>query len=174
MQSAETLAGVNKQSEGGKKHKLNEGETETPKYFVGSSSKIVNSRRIVRHVEKNYQKIEEKKKVIDLEELSKRFIKEVDQRIGRFSANSPTDKAMETMKGISKSPFTSWIVREVKPKEFGPSTLDKFDGKENPAAHLLQFKQRISPEEITEGLVCKLALLKNLHQTSFGVVQSAF
>ena len=70
--------------------------------------------------------------------------------------DSPMDKAMEEMREISKSPFASWIIREVKPKEFNPPILDNFDKKADPIAHLLHFKQRISLEEVTEGLVCKL------------------
>ena len=66
------------------------------------------------------------------------------------------DKAEESMRGISKSPFAQWIVREVKPKCFSPPMLEKFQGKFDPISHLLQFKQKTSLEEIIEGLTCKL------------------
>ena len=123
-----------------------------------SSSKNVNSRKTLRYVEKNYQRQKEEKKVISSKDLSKRLIEEVAKRIGRFSTNNSIDKALEAIRGISKSPFTSWIIQEVKPKEFNPPILDKFDRKADPVAHLLQFKQRISLEEITEVLICKLFL----------------
>ena len=42
--SEETLASRNKKSEGGRKHKLNEGETKTPEYSMESSSKTINSK----------------------------------------------------------------------------------------------------------------------------------
>ena len=90
------------------------------------SSKIVNSRRTARHEEKSYLKVEKKKKVIGLVDLSERLIEEIEKRIGRVSTNSPTNKAMEAMKEIYKSLFTSWMMSEVKPKEFNPLTLDKF------------------------------------------------
>lgn len=59
---------------------------------------------------------------------------------------------MEAFKGISKSPFALWIVKEVKSKP----VLDKFDGKFDPVSHLLLFKQIILLEEVNEGLMCKL------------------
>ena len=61
-------------------------------------------------MEKNYPKTEEKKKAIGSKELRERDIEEATKRIGRFSTNSSMDKALEAMKGISKSPFTSWII----------------------------------------------------------------
>ena len=64
------------------------------------------------------------------------------------------DKATKAMREISKSPFASWIIQEMKPKEFNPPVLDKFDGKVDPITHLLHFRQRISLEEVTKGLTC--------------------
>ena len=55
-------------------------------------------------------KTEERKKTIGLGELSERLIEKVAKRIKRGLENSPMDKAMEVMKGISKSPFASWII----------------------------------------------------------------
>ena len=47
MQREKTRAGRNNKSEGGKKHKLNEGETKILEYYVGSSSNTVNNTKIV-------------------------------------------------------------------------------------------------------------------------------
>ncbi len=76
--------------------------------------------------------------------------------MGRIPTGSPIDKAEEAMRGISKSPFAQWIVTEIKPRSFNPPMLEKFQGKSDPIFHLLQFKQKTSLEEITEGLTCKL------------------
>ena len=61
-------------------------------------------------------------------ELSERLIEEVAKRIERASSNSLMEKALEAMRGISKFPFTSWIIQEVKPREFNPPILENFDG----------------------------------------------
>ena len=66
------------------------------------------------------------------------------------------DKAEEAMRGILRSPFAQWILKEVKPRNFNPPILENFQGKSNLISHLLQFKQTVSLEEITEGLMCKL------------------
>ena len=107
-------------------------------------------------MEKSNLKTEERWKTFRSEELSERIIEEVVKRIKRVPTNSLTDKALEVMRGISKSPFALWIVQEVKPKEFNPSALEKFNGKSDLVAHLLKFKQRISLEKIIKGLTCKL------------------
>ena len=60
------------------------------------------------------------------------------------------------MRGISKSPFAQWIMREVKPKTFNPPMFEKLEGKFNLISHLLQFKQKTLLEEMTERLTCKL------------------
>ena len=60
------------------------------------------------------------------------------------------------MEGIVKTPFTSEIEREERPKDFNPPTLDKYEGTRDPMAHLLHYKQRMSMERVTEALNCKL------------------
>ena len=70
-------------------------------------------------------------------ELSKRLIEEVAKRIEIVSTNSQMDKATKLMKGIFKSPFALWIMQEVKPKEFNPLALEKFNGKSELVTHLL-------------------------------------
>ena len=108
------------------------------------------------HPEENNLKEERKKKATNSAELSERFTEAVARRIGRVSTNSLMDKVVEVMKGISNSPFAPWIMTEVLPKRFSPPVLDKFDAKSDPVSHLLYFKQRISLENVTEGLTCKL------------------
>ena len=70
-------------------------------------------------------------------ELNEKMIEEVVQRVGRIPTVSLEDKAEEAMRGISKSPFAQWIMREVKPKTFNPPMLEKFQGKSDPISHLL-------------------------------------
>ena len=89
-------------------------------------------------------------------ELNEKIVEEVVRRVGRISTNSPMDKEEEAMKGILRSPFVQWIMKDVKPRNFNPPILEKFQGKSNTISHLLQFKQRTSLGEITEGLMCKL------------------
>ena len=72
--------------------------------------------------------------------MNEKMIKEVVRKIGRVSIGSPIDKVEEATRGISKSPFTQWIVREVKPKGFNLPMLEKFQGKSDPISHLLRFK----------------------------------
>ena len=100
-----------------------------------------------------WKEIIQEEKTVNLTELNEKLIEEVVKRVGRFSTNSLMDKAEEAMKGISRSLFAQWIVKEVKPRNFNPPMLEKFQGKSDPVSHLLQFKQRISLEEITKGLI---------------------
>ena len=60
------------------------------------------------------------------------------------------------MEGIVKTPFTLEIEREERPKDFNPPALDKYEGKGDPMAHLLHYKQRMSMERVTEALNCNL------------------
>ena len=60
------------------------------------------------------------------------------------------------MEGIVKTPFTSEIEREERPKDFNPPTLDKYDGAADPMAHPLHYKQSMSMERVTEALNYKL------------------
>lgn len=147
-----------KRTEEGRKAKMSKGDIESPEDSVALSSRTINSGRTVQHVERDNARGKEKEKEINLMKLNEKLIKEVVKIIRRFSTNSPMDKAEEAMKGISISPFPQWIIKEVKPRNFNPLKLEKFQGKSDLVSHLLQFKQRISLEEITEGLICKLFL----------------
>ena len=133
--------------------------TKSPESSAASSSKTINSsRRTSRQEEKSNYKRKEKEaeKAIKPIELNEKMIEEVVRRIGKIPTGSPMDKAEEAMRGISKSPFAQWIVREVKPKSLNPPMLEKFQGKSDPISHLLQFKQKTSLEDISEGFTCKL------------------
>ena len=123
-----------------------------------SSKTVSSSKKANRHEEMNNSKRneKEKEKAVNLMELKKKIIEEVVRRVGRVLTNSPMDKAEKAMRGISKSSVAQWIMKEVKPKNFNPPMLEKFQGKSYPISHLLQFKQRTSLEEIPEGLTCKL------------------
>ena len=60
--------------------------------------------------------------------MNEKMIEEVVRRVGRIPMGSPKDKAEEALRGISKSPFAQWIMREVKPRSFNPFMLEKFQG----------------------------------------------
>ena len=83
-------------------------------------------------------------------ELNEKMIEEVVRRVGKILTGNLMDKAKEAMRGISRSPFTQWIMKEVKLKRFNTPMLEKFQEKSDPVSHLLQFKQKTSLEEISE------------------------
>ena len=101
------------------------------------SSRNFHSKGTSRHLGKNASKEEEKNKFVHPKELSESLIEEVANRIGRARMHIPTNRAIEAMTGISKSPFASWIMQELKPKKLCPQVLDKFNGKADPITHLL-------------------------------------
>ena len=73
----------------------------------------------------------------------------------------PIDQVVATMKGIIKSPFTLWVEKEERLKDFNPLVLDRYEGRRDPMAHLLHFMQRMFMERVSEVLTCKL-FAKNL------------
>ena len=50
------------------------------------------------------------------------------------------DRSAAVMEGIVKTPFIPEIEKEEKPKDFSPLTMEKYEGKRDPMAHLLHFK----------------------------------
>ena len=108
--------------------KIMDSSTKSPESSVASSSKTVNSsKKTSRQEERCNSKRKEKEteKAINLIELNENMIEEVVQRVGKIPTGNPMDKAEEAMRGISRSPFTQWIVREVKPKIFNLPMLEK-------------------------------------------------
>ena len=139
--------------------KVTESSRRNSESSATSSSKTASSSKKTNENEEKSsakQKEAEKKRVVNEIKMNEKMIEEVIRRMGRIPAGSPEDKAEEAMRGISKSPFAQWIVEEVKPKTFNAPMLDKFQGKTDPISHLLQFKQKTSLEEISEGVTCKL------------------
>ena len=84
------------------------------------------------------------------EDLEERLIAEVAKRVRGVRGYYPTSRAADAMEGIVKTPFTSEIEREERPKDFNPPTLDKYEGTGDPMAHLLHYKQKMSMERVTE------------------------
>ena len=66
------------------------------------------------------------------------------------------DQAIAAMKRITKSPYTNWILKEVKPKDFNPLMLDKFKGESDPMDHLLHYREMMSLEVVIETLTGKV------------------
>ena len=54
------------------------------------------------------------------------------------------------MEGIVKTPFTPWIEREERPKDFNPPALEKYEGIGDLMAYLLHFKQRMSMKKFSK------------------------
>ena len=52
----------------------------------------------------------------------------------------PTDRATAAIEGIIKTPFTSEIEKEERPKDFNLPALKKYKGKGDLMAHLLHYK----------------------------------
>ena len=73
-------------------------------------------------------------------ELNENLIEEVVRIVGKFPAINLMDKVEEAMRGISRSLFAQWIVKEIKPRNFNPPMLEKFQGKSDLVSYLLQFK----------------------------------
>ena len=63
-----------------------------------------------------------------MEDLNERMIAELAKRIGGIRGYYPTNRAADAIEGIIKTPFTPEIEKEEKPKDFNPSTLDKYEG----------------------------------------------
>ena len=88
--------------------------------------------------------------------LNEKLIKEVVRRIVGVCTTFPTDHAALSIKGITKSPFASWIDREEKLKDFNLPMLEKYKGKGDLMSHLLHFKLRMSLNVVFEALTCNL------------------
>ena len=81
--------------------------------------------RIEDEMQKTKSKVTKKFFAEDLEE---RLIVEVAKRVGGVQGYYPTSRAVDAMEGIVKTPFTSEIEKEERPKDFSPPTLDKYEG----------------------------------------------
>ena len=88
--------------------------------------------------------------------LDEKLIEEVAKRVGEVWGFYSTDRATAAIEGIVKTPFTPWIEKEERLKDFNPLAMEKYEGKGDPMAHLLHFKPRMSMEKVYEALNCKL------------------
>ena len=82
--------------------KTSKGYIESLENSVASSARTVKSKKTIRHMERNDSKGKEKEKTVNLIGLNEKLIEERMKRVGRFPANSPMDKAKETVRGISR------------------------------------------------------------------------
>ena len=90
-QDEETQANKSKKEEEGDKHKMNKKEIEFTENSEESSSRAVHTRKTSRHSRKSTVKGgNEKKKIDNNEEPSKRLIRELARKIGK-GINSPID-----------------------------------------------------------------------------------
>ena len=66
------------------------------------------------------------------------------------------DLAMMATRGVSRSPFTEWIIEESKPKDFVVPTFKQFDGKSDPVDHIFNYQQKMALETRNEAILCKV------------------
>ena len=69
---------------------------------------------------------------------------------------NPLDLAMMATRGVSRSPFTEWIIDEAKPKDFVVPTFKQFDGKSDSVDHIFNFQQKMALERRNEAVLCKV------------------
>lgn len=55
---------------------------------------------------------------------------EMAKKIGNYKFQSHYDLATVATYGMSRSPFTNWIIEEPKPKDFMVLIFKQFDGKQ--------------------------------------------
>ena len=82
----------------------------------------------------------------DLEEWKAQIMAEMAKKMGSYRFSNPLDLATMATCGVSRSPFTEWIIEEAKPKDFVVATFKQFDGKANPVDHIFHFQQKIALE----------------------------
>lgn len=58
-------------------------------------------------------------------ELDEKLIEEVAKRIGGIQTHYPIEQAAVAMRGITRSPFASWIEKEENPRDFNPPMLER-------------------------------------------------
>ena len=79
------------------------------------------------------------------------------KKIGGYSRfNSPQDLAVMATRGVSRSPFTEWIVDEPKPKDFVVLSFKKFDEKSDPVDHIFNFQEKMALETRNGAIPCKV------------------
>ena len=78
---------------------------------------------------------------VKLEDWKQQILAEITKKIGGFNRFTiPLDLTVMATQGVSKSPFTKWIVEELKPKDFVVPTFKQFDGKSNSVDHIFNFQ----------------------------------
>ena len=79
------------------------------------------------------------------------------KKMGEYNRfTNPLDFTVMATRGVSRSPFTEWIVEEPKPKDFVVLTFKQFDGKSDPVDHIFNFQQKMALETRNEAVLCKV------------------
>ena len=63
---------------------------------------------------------------------------------------------MMDTRGVNRSPFIEWIVKEPKPKDLVVPSFKQFDGKSNPVDHIFNFQQKMALETRNKAILCKV------------------
>ena len=90
------------------------------------------------------------------EPVDERLVNAIVRKIGGVRLQTPTDLANLAIRGMSASPFEGWIDNELKPRDFNPPNFEKYTGRSDPVAHLMQYRQRITLETANEAIMCKI------------------
>ena len=93
----------------------------------------------------------------DLEDWKAQILAEMTKKISGYSRfNNPQDLDVMATQGVSRSPFTEWIVDEPKPKDFVVPSFKQFDRKSDPVDHIFNFQQKMALETRNEAILGKV------------------
>ena len=82
---------------------------------------------------------------------------EMTKKIGGYNRfTNPLDLAVMATRGVRRSPFTEWIVEELKPKDFVVPNFKQFNGKSDLVDHIFNFQQKMALEMRNEVVLCKI------------------
>ena len=93
----------------------------------------------------------------DLEDWKVKILADMTKKIGGYGRfNNPQDLVVMATRGVNRSPFTEWIIDELKPKDFVVPSFKQFDGKSDPVDHIFNFQQKMALETRNEVILCKV------------------
>ena len=96
-------------------------------------------------------------KLDDLEDWKQQIMAKMTKKIGGYNRfTNPLDLVVMATRGVSRSQFIEWIVKELKPKDFVVLTFKSFDEKSYPVNHIFNFQHKMALEMRNEAILCKV------------------
>ena len=92
----------------------------------------------------------------DLEDWKAHIMVEMAKKMGGYRFFNPSNLVVMTTRGVSRSPFTEWIIDKPKPKDFVVLIFKQFDGKADPVDLIFHFQQKMALETRNEVILCKV------------------